>query len=204
MADIRTRKPLRNFSRRLWLDTEATSIENGRILEIAFAITDGNDEVIYKYDAVINPFFPEKPNFDSLSTWCRVHHADSGLLEDVVKKGRSKREVEMEVLQILGQHAPLQNGMITVFGCNPQFDMNLLKQEMPSILQFLHHRTVNISSSLFLLQDALTVVRRQLKFDTTCKHRAMSDVEGALKMYKQQKEFLRSMYKTLTNGGTRA
>lgn len=162
----------------VWIDLEMTGLDLSKdhILEIATIITDndlniiahGPDFVIHQSDAIL----------ESMNSWCKEHHGKSGLIEAVRASTTSLKEAEAATLDFIKTYCKASTGLLA--GNSVYQDRAFLNQYMPTIIDFLNYRIIDVSTVKELARrwypgDPLTEFKKQ---ET---HRALTDIEESIK-----------------------
>ncbi|HEX9008667.1 MAG TPA: oligoribonuclease [Patescibacteria group bacterium] len=128
----------------VWVDLEMTDLDpvNGRIVEIATIITtndlvvvaEGPDLVIHQPESVLK----------SMSSWCKEHFGDSGLTQEIRESKISLKEAEEKTLAFLKKHCLPQSALLA--GSSVYVDREFMSVQMPSIIDFLHYRIIDVNT----------------------------------------------------------
>jgi oligoribonuclease len=160
-----------------WMDLEMTGLDPAKdvIVEIATLITDddltilaeGPDLVVHASDdqlAAMDPFVVEM-------------HTKSGLLEAVRRSPTSLADAGAATLAFLRQHA--EAGTVPLCGNSIGTDRRFLAAYLPDIENFLHYRSVDVSSVKELVRRWYPGVRsgRPRKHGS---HRALDDIRESI------------------------
>ena len=127
-----------------WLDLEMTGLDPDHcgIVELALILTDASLEeiapplelVIWQPPAVIARMPP----------FVRQMHEGSGLLAKVERSEIDVKDAEHEVMGVLAKHAPYRQARLA--GNSIAQDRRFLRRYMPAVDQYLHYRTVDVST----------------------------------------------------------
>jgi len=159
----------------IWIDLEMTGLdpENCRILEIATIVTDGQlQELAAGPDLVIHQ--PDEL-LDTMNSWCVRQHGESGLTKAVRESTLSLEDAEEQTLAFLAQHA--KPGCSPLCGNSVGQDRKFIDRYMPKLANFLHYRTVDVSSVKELVKrwyPPLPV------FTKKGNHRALEDIRDSI------------------------
>ncbi|KAH9269581.1 hypothetical protein BSLG_006401 [Batrachochytrium salamandrivorans] len=172
----------------VWIDLEMTGLDlnNHTIIEIACVITDGNlcpvkervNVVIHQPESVMN----------KMDEWCIEQHGKSGLTRDVASSTTSLSEAEATVLAYIKRYIPTaRTGVLA--GSSVHVDRQFLCKYMPSLVEHLHYRIVDISS---IKELAYRWYPNFQMFDsqTAPDHRAMGDILLSISTLKQYRSLL--------------
>ena len=157
----------------VWLDLEMTGliIATDVILEIACVITDGNLNVIAEGPSFIIHQPEEK--LAAMGKWCQDHHGKTGLTNAVRASTITLEQAELETLAFIKKYCPIHTAVLA--GNTVWQDRNFLDKYMPSIVNYLHYRIVDVTAIKELVkrwypQD------KNIEFKKSDRHRALSDV----------------------------
>ncbi|HZX53140.1 MAG TPA: oligoribonuclease [Ilumatobacteraceae bacterium] len=171
----------------VWMDLEMTGLDSTRdvIVEIATIVTDdelniveeGPDLVIHQSDealAAMDPFVHEM-------------HTRSGLLEAIKTSTVSLEEAGERTLAFIKQHVPLPNS-VPLCGNSIGMDRRFLAAYLPEIENWLHYRSIDVSSVKELVRRWYPQVKNDLPKKTGT-HRALDDIRASiteLKFYRDR------------------
>lgn len=157
----------------VWIDLEMTGLnpETDQILEIALVITDNNLNVLHEgTEFVINQ---SDYMLNTMNPWCIEHHGKSGLTNAVRASQITVEYAQMQILEIIKQHCDKYEGVLA--GNTIWQDRAFLARYMPSIINYLHYRLLDVTSVKELIsswyKDDV-----QMKFKKAESHRALADV----------------------------
>ncbi len=160
------------------MDLEMTGLDATRdvIVEIATIVTDddlnivaeGPDLVIHQDDealAVMDPFVVDM-------------HTRSGLLDAIRASTISLSAAGAATLAFIKQHAPVQ-GSVPLCGNSIGMDRRFLTAYLPEIENWLHYRSIDVSSVKELVRRWYPQVKNELphKLGT---HRALDDIRASI------------------------
>lgn len=162
----------------VWMDLEMTGLDHTSdvIVEIATIITDdelnivaeGPDLVVHQSDEVL----------DRMNEVVTKMHTDSGLLEQIKSSTLTLEEAGQQTLDFIKEHCP-EPGMVPLCGNSIGTDRRFLAQYLPDIENYLHYRSVDVSSIKELVRrwypDANA--RRPWKPNS---HRALDDIKESV------------------------
>ena len=127
-----------------WIDLEMTGLEtaNHTIVEIAVLMTDSNLAVID--DGIDLVIYATPEELAKMDDFVRTMHTKSGLLPQIENSTRSLADAGTQVLEYLRarvteRSAPLCGNSIGV-------DRRFLDRYLPEVDQYLHYRSVDVSS----------------------------------------------------------
>jgi len=127
----------------IWIDCEMTglSLENDALVEIAVLVTDAELAVLGEGVDVVITTTPEK--LAGMRDEVRTMHAESGLLEKI-PQGVSLSAAEDLVLEYLQAHTVA--GKSPLAGNSVGMDRNFIARDMSRLNEYLHYRTIDVSS----------------------------------------------------------
>lgn len=171
MGESRTERNL------AWLDLEMTGLnpECDKILEIATIVTDGELNVIaegpclavHQPDDVLNEMDP----------WCVDTHGRSGLSERARRSTVNAAEAERLTLDFLKMH--LSPGKAPLCGNTIGQDRRFLVRYMPTLHDFFHYRSIDVSSVKELVQRWYPDVKRVPAKPNA--HEALEDIRESIR-----------------------
>ena len=129
----------------VWNDCEMTGldVERDALIEVAVVVTDGDLRIVDPgMDVLITP--PEAA-LENMNDFVRAMHTSSGLLEDLKTDAVSMEEATEQVLSYIKRFVP-QEGKALLAGNSVGTDKMFLEANMPSVINHLHYRLVDVSS----------------------------------------------------------
>ena len=129
----------------VWIDCEMTGldVERDALIEVAVVVTDGNLRIVDPgMDVLITP--PEAA-LENMNDFVRAMHTSSGLLDDLKTDAVSMEEATEQVLSYIKRFVP-QEGKALLAGNSVGTDKMFLEANMPSVINHLHYRLVDVSS----------------------------------------------------------
>jgi len=161
-----------------WMDLEMTGLDPSKhvIVEIATIITDDELNLVAEGpDLVIHATEQELAVMDDFVT---NMHTKSGLLEQIKASTISLEEAGAQTMAFLQEHIP-EARTVPLCGNSIGTDRRFLAQQLPEIEEFLHYRSVDVSTIKELARrwypDALANVPRK-----DGGHRALDDIRESL------------------------
>jgi oligoribonuclease len=161
-----------------WMDLEMTGLDPARdvIVEIAVLVTDDELEIVAEGpDLVVSA---PADRLDAMEDIVREMHTRSGLLEAIRASTLSLEEAGATVLAFLQEHIP-EPRSVPLAGNSIGTDRRFLAAQLPAIEDWLHYRSVDVSSIKELCRrwypDVLTKAPGK---ETT--HRAMDDIKESV------------------------
>lgn len=161
-----------------WMDLEMTGLDptTDRIVEIATLITDdeltlvaeGPDLVIHVSDEILATMSPVVQRM----------HAQSGLTERIRASTLTLEEAGAETLAFLRAHIPDARS-VPLCGNSIGTDRRFLARYLPEIEEFLHYRSVDVSTLKELVRRWYPGVLESAPRKATS-HRALDDIRESL------------------------
>lgn len=159
----------------VWIDLEMTGLDynNDVILEIATIITDsdlnivatGPDLVIHHPDQVL----------EKMNQFCQELHGKSGLTEKIKASTITMQQAEELTLTFLQRYC--EKNTAPLCGNSVWFDRIYLKKDMPLIADFLHYRTVDVTSFKIMIGRW---ANQDIVFKKKNVHRALDDIQESI------------------------
>lgn len=128
-----------------WMDLEMTGLDPQRhtIVEIATLVTDDELEVVaLGPDLVVHV---EAAQLDRMDSYVRDMHTRSGLLAEIESSTLSLADAGAATLEFLKEHVP-QKHSVPLAGNSIGTDRRFLSLQLPEIDDWLHYRSVDVSS----------------------------------------------------------
>jgi oligoribonuclease len=174
--------------RLVWLDLEMTGLDVRRhvIVEIAALVTDGDLEPL---DEGIDLIVHQPPEaMAEMDDFVRSMHTRSKLLDEIEASTLTLDEAGAQVLAYVRRHvseaqsAPLCGNSIGV-------DRRFLDHQLPELDQFIHYRSIDVSSFKELCRRWYPEVYKG-RPDKAEAHRALADVHESLAELRYYREHL--------------
>jgi oligoribonuclease len=157
-----------------WMDLEMTGLDAGRhvIVEIATLLTDDDLEIVAEGpDLVIHATDEQLAEMDPVVV---EMHTSSGLLEQVKASTVTLEQAGAATLEFLRGHIE-EPRTVPLCGNSIGMDRRFLAAHLPEIEEFLHYRSIDVSTIKELARrwypDALSELRKG-----SSAHRAMDDI----------------------------
>ena len=160
--------------RLVWLDLEMTGLDVRRhvIVEIAVLVTDGE---LAPLDEGIDLVVHQPPSaLAAMDDFVRAMHTKSGLLPAIEASPLSLADAGAQALAYVQSHVPAA-GTAPLCGNSIGVDRRFLDHQLPALDQYLHYRSIDVSSLKELCRRWYPAVYkgRPGKVES---HRALSDV----------------------------
>ena len=161
----------------IWIDCEMTglSLEKDVLVEIAVLVTDSELNVIGDGVDVVIKATPEQ--LTSMNDFVRQMHTTSGLITEI-PNGITIKEAEDRVIAYL-ESASTQPGKSPLAGNSVGVDRTFIARDMPRLNEYLHYRTVDVSSVKELTRRWFP----KAYFNAPAKtgnHRALGDIQDSI------------------------
>jgi oligoribonuclease len=160
-----------------WADLETTGLEVDRelILEVAFLVTEADlTPVDDGYTAVIHC---DRWRLEMMTPQVREMHTRSGLVEESIASTVTLEEAAAGALAYLTSHVPPR--AVPCAGSTIRFDRKFLEARAPAIENYLHHRTVDVSTVKELVRRWFPRTYLRLPQHAS-QHRAMPDIQASI------------------------
>ncbi len=180
----------------IWIDCEMTGLDlsTDALVEIAVLVTDSDLNVIGEgVDVVVQA---SQAQLDAMNDFVRQMHTSSGLITEI-PSGISLSAAEEKILEYL-KSAGAEPGKSTLAGNSVSVDRNFIARDMPTLNEYLHYRTIDVSS----IKELARRWHPKTYFASPAKtgnHRALGDIRDSiaeLAYYRQ------SLFITPTNNST--
>ncbi len=128
-----------------WMDLEMTGLDPDRhvIVEIATLLTDDNLELIAEGPDLVVYQPPEV--MAEMDDFVRKMHTKSGLLPQIEASTISLEDAAAQTLAFLKEHIP-EERTVPLCGNSIGTDRRFLSKHTPEIEEFLHYRSVDVST----------------------------------------------------------
>jgi oligoribonuclease len=161
----------------IWIDCEMTglSLEKDVLVEIAVLVTDSELNVIGDGVDVVIKATPEQ--LAGMNGFVTAMHTSSGLITDI-PNGITVKEAEDRVIAYL-ESASTQPGKSPLAGNSVGVDRTFIARDMPRLNEYLHYRTVDVSSIKELTRRWFP----KAYFNAPAKtgnHRALGDIQDSI------------------------
>jgi oligoribonuclease len=161
----------------IWIDCEMTglSLEKDVLVEIAVLVTDSELNVIGDGVDVVIKATPEQ--LAGMNDFVTTMHTTSGLITEI-PNGITVKEAEDRVIAYL-ESASTQPGKSPLAGNSVGVDRTFIARDMPRLNDYLHYRTVDVSSIKELTRRWFP----KAYFNAPAKtgnHRALGDIQDSI------------------------
>lgn len=128
----------------VWIDLEMTGLdpEADVILEIATIITDSQLNTIAEGPHIV--IHQPDSALDAMGQWCTEQHGKSGLTEAVRASNINTQTAEHQTFDFIKTYCI--EGTALLAGSSVWQDRAFLRTYMPSIVNFLHYKLIDVSS----------------------------------------------------------
>ena len=161
----------------VWIDCEMTglSLETDALVEIAVLVTDSELNIIGEGIDLVIKTSPEK--LEAMNDFVRQMHTSSGLIEKI-PDGIDISEAEKLILEYLAS-AGVVAGKSPLAGNSVSVDRNFIARDMKVLADFLHYRTIDVSTIKELTRRwyPKTYFAAPAK---TGNHRALGDIRDSI------------------------
>lgn len=162
----------------VWMDLEMTGLDPDRhiIVEIATLITDDELEVVAEGPGLVIHQGAEA--LETMDDFVRDMHTKSGLLEQIEQSTTSLDEARDQTLAFLHEHIA-EAGTVPLCGNSIGTDRRFLAKQLPEIEEFLHYRSVDVSTIKELARRWYPGVLSKAP-KKAAGHRALDDIRESL------------------------
>ena len=164
--------------RLVWIDLEMTGLDTARhtIVEIAVLVTDSELELVDEGIDIIVHASPEE--LAKMDNFVRNMHTKSGLLPAIEASTLSLADAGAQVLAYLETQLP-GPGTTPLCGNSIGVDRRFLDRYLPEVDQYLHYRSVDVSSLKELCRRWYPSVYKK-RPDKKETHRALDDIRESI------------------------
>jgi oligoribonuclease len=161
-----------------WMDLEMTGLDPSRhvIVEIASLVTDDDLAIVAEGpDLVVHATPAELAEMDDFVT---AMHTRSGLLEAMAASTLTLEEAGAQTLEFLKQHIP-EARTVPLAGNSIGTDRRFLATQLPEIEEYLHYRSVDVSTIKELCRRWYPQVAKKTP-EKKGGHRALQDIQESV------------------------
>ena len=161
----------------IWIDCEMTGLDlaTDALVEIAVLVTDSELNVIGEgVDVVIQA---TQDQLDAMNEFVTNMHTTSGLITQI-PSGISVSAAEEKILEYL-QASGTEPGKSPLAGNSVSVDRNFIARDMPMLNEYLHYRTIDVSS----IKELARRWHPKTYFASPAKtgnHRALGDIQDSI------------------------
>ena len=165
----------------IWIDCEMTglSLEKDVLVEIAVLVTDSDLNLIGEGVDVVIKASPEQ--LAGMNDFVTQMHTDSGLITEIAE-GISLEAAEDAIMAYLESTGTI-SGKSPLAGNSVSVDRNFITRDMPRLTEYLHYRTVDVSS----IKELARRWYPKIYFAAPAKtgnHRALGDIQDSIEELK--------------------
>ncbi len=174
--------------RLVWLDLEMTGLDVTRhvIVEVAALVTDGQLEPL---DEGIDVIVHQPPAaLAEMDDFVRKMHTRSGLVGEIEASTVPLAEAGRRALEYIRRHVP-EAGVAPMCGNSIGVDRRFLDHQLPELDQFLHYRSIDVSSFKELCRRWYPAVYKQRPHKAET-HRALADVRESIAELRYYREHM--------------
>jgi oligoribonuclease len=169
----------------IWIDCEMTGLllDKDVLVEIAVLVTDSELNVIGDGVDVVIKATPEQ--IAEMNEFVTAMHTSSGLITEI-PQGTSLTEAENQIIKYL-ESAGTIAGKSPLAGNSVSVDRSFIARDMPRLNEFLHYRTVDVSS----VKELARRWQPKIYFQAPAKtgnHRALGDIQDSIAELKYYRE----------------
>lgn len=168
----------------LWMDLEMTGLDavEDRILEVAAIVTDWDFKELATYEGIVKvgPRLVEKrmKKGPAAEFWNKFSEVRDALIAQNLKKGKSGRTIENELLAFIDEHFG-KNVPVIIAGNSIHMDRRFIMNEWHRFDDRLHYRMLDVSAWKVVFES-----KYKKKFAKPEAHRALEDIRGSIEELK--------------------
>ncbi len=172
----------------VWIDLEMTGLDPHRhvIVEIASLITDDDLEIIAEGPDLVIGATPEQ--LSEMDDFVTAMHMKSGLLDEIRSSALSLEQAQAQTLTFLREHIS-DDLQVPLAGNSIGTDRRFLAEHMREIEDFLHYRSVDVSTIKELARRWYPDLAAQAP-SKHGSHRALGDIRESLEELRFYREHL--------------
>jgi oligoribonuclease len=161
-----------------WIDLEMTGLDPARhtIVEIACLVTDDDLQLIEEGPDLVVHASPEQ--LAAMDEVVRTMHTRSGLLSEIEASTLSLADAGAQTLAFLQSHIP-EARKVPLAGNSIGTDRRFLAEQLPEIEDFLHYRSVDVSTIKELARRWLPDIYKAAP-QKLGGHRALQDIRESV------------------------
>ena len=160
----------------VWMDCEMTGldVEKEVIIEIATLITDSELNVLEEGPCIA--IHQRNEILEKMDEWNVTHHTANGLIDAVRESEVSNATAEIRTLEFLREYC--EEGQSLLCGNTIGQDRRFLRAHMPTLQEFCHYRSIDVSS---VKELSSRWYPKQKGFVKPSGHRALDDIKGSIR-----------------------
>ena len=171
-----------------WIDIETTGLdpEKESILEVYVRITDAQLKTIDECHCLVKPPGGLEEATERMTPYVREMHEKNGLLKELQNAERTTTRpfTPFIVGEGLGLFLQLHNEgepkSLYIAGSSVKFDWSFLEKHMPKVLEQVHYRCVDVSSTRVQME---MITGEDWVYPKTKGHRAKEDIDDTIGEY---------------------
>jgi oligoribonuclease len=161
----------------VWVDCEMTGLDtqNDVLVEIAVLVTDSDLNIIGDGVDLVIKATPEQ--ISGMNEFVTKMHTDSGLINEI-PNGVSVSDAENLILKYL-ESSSVAAGKSPIAGNSVYVDRIFISRDMPKLAEYLHYRTIDVSS----IKELTRRWYPKVYFNAPAKtgnHRALGDIRDSI------------------------
>jgi oligoribonuclease len=164
----------------LWLDMEMTGLNPegsedtaDLIMEVAVKISDGTLTTLIDGPSIVIHHTEEE--LKRMNEWCVKQHGESGLTQRCIESNITVKDAEMNILEFLTKYAKCGEALLA--GNSISQDQRFIRKYMPSLLSYLHHHIVDVTTIKELVKRWYPQIPQFKKYKF---HRAIDDIDESI------------------------
>jgi len=169
----------------VWIDLEMTGLnpDTDVILEIATIITDSQLKILAEGPTFI--IHQPDSTLDAMGEWCQIQHKKTGLIQAVRESTTTAQEAEEKTLSFIKEYCDPNTALLS--GSSIWQDRFFLRKHMPSIVDFLYYKMIDVSTVKELaIRWYPNNPKTQIKPKEA--HRALDDIRESIAVLKHLRE----------------
>ncbi len=163
----------------VWMDLEMTGLDATRdvIVEIATIVTDDQLNIVAEGPDLV--IFQPEAALEAMDPFVVEMHTRSGLLDQIRRSEVTLAEAGELTLAFIKEHVPVAS-TVPLCGNSIGMDRRFLTAYLPEIENWLHYRSIDVSSVKELVRRWYPVVKNELPHKTGT-HRALDDIRASIR-----------------------
>lgn len=160
----------------IWIDVEATGLDfsTNMLIQVAAIVTNNELEMLGKGVEVVIHLTHEE--LETLSDWCKETFSLNGLITRSRESKLKLIDAEEIILDYLKKHCEFQSSPLC--GNSVFLDRLMLMNHMPKVYEFLHYRSIDVSSLSEIKHRYYPNVPKMPKSED---HDAFTDIKDSIK-----------------------